>query len=83
MKTTQYLLEMSQKDIHQLTKELTKQQQHLQGQYQDLAMGKMKNYRDIRLTKHHIARLLTLINIQASKMVETEGPKVKEQHEQK
>jgi len=83
MKTSQYLKEMSQKDIHQLTKELSKQQQHLQELCQSLAMGKIKNYREIRLTKHQIARLLTLINIQALKMVETDDTKAKEHHEQK
>ena len=55
-------LEIKQKPENELRKLLKEDREKLQQLYFDLASGKVKNVREIRMIKKDIARILTILN---------------------
>lgn len=57
--------ELKTKSPTELQTTLQENREHLRAMRFDLAAGKMKNVREIRVVKRDIARILTLLRIQA------------------
>ncbi len=66
MKNTQTLKELREKDIKTLTKELVLMNEKLTKLRSDLAFRKLKNIRQITLTRRSIAQIWTILNQKAA-----------------
>jgi ribosomal protein L29 len=70
MKTKEFVKEINKKDISKLNDELTKERAKLQQLRTDLGFGKVKNYREINMTRKNIARISTVLNNKADEVIE-------------
>lgn len=73
MKNTQIIKELRAMDVKALTKELALTNEKLAKLRSDLAFRKLKNYRQILLTRQRIAKIWTILNEKAmAEAVKTE-----------
>ncbi|MDO8513332.1 MAG: 50S ribosomal protein L29 [bacterium] len=72
MKTKEFLKELDNKNIKQLNESLIKQRDKLHELKRDLALGKVKNISEIPKVKKQIAQIITVINIKAGKLLESD-----------
>lgn len=72
MKTKESIKELNQKDVKQLAAELQKTSARLAELRNDLAFGKLKNFRAIRQTRTQIARINTILGNKAAEIIEKE-----------
>jgi large subunit ribosomal protein L29 len=54
--------ELREKEVKELEKILKEQREKLEKLKIDLSLGKLKNVREIQMTKREIARILTILN---------------------
>lgn len=69
MKQTQTLKELREKDIKTLTKELIQLNEKLAKLRADLAFKKLKNVKQVFVTRKQIARIWTILNEKMSEKV--------------
>lgn len=70
MKVKEDIKELSEKDIKELSKELNKSRQKLTELRSNIVLGKLKNFREIRLTRKRIARIMTILSNKAAALIE-------------
>lgn len=70
MKVKEDINELTGKDIKELSKELQKTQQKLTELRSNIVLGKQKNFREIRLTRKRIARIMTILSNKAAALIE-------------
>ena len=75
MKSSELLKELNKKNIKQLNEGLSKNRDKLHELRRDMAMGKLKSYRDIRATRKEIAKTLTVLNNKAFEIVTEDSSK--------
>ncbi len=66
--------EMEQKSKSELKEMLEKSREDLRQLYFDLAAGKVKSIKDLRLTRKNIARILTVLNQKSEISAEYNSP---------
>lgn len=70
MKSKEFITEINSKDIKQLSKTLMQNRDKLHELKRDLALGKVKNYREITIIRKQIAQVMTAINNKAGQIIE-------------
>lgn len=71
MKTKEFITELRTKDIKQLTETLIKNQDKLHDLKKQLALGGLKNMKEITQTRKQIAQISTIISDKVSQIVQT------------
>lgn len=70
MKQQDIIKELRNKETVDLNKELIELNQKMARLRLDAAMRKLKNVKSIQLTRHRVARILTILNERATEQIE-------------